>query len=283
MEGAEDYVVFDLETTGFRGMPLFSPYHRVLQIAAMRVSTGETFAAFVDAGFEEVPAASTRIHGIAAEDLRGAEGIARVWERLQAALSMTEKTVLVAHNADGFDAPVLRKEVGAVKYRFFDTLPFLRRACPGLKSYALGAVFAHFNGGAPLDGAHRADADVQALAAVFRRAVLPIINAAPPEVTLRSIRYVGPYRERLLREAGICAPGAWEGKGCADAFVRGHLKVEDPTQRAFIVAGLTGRRPEEVASRSLTPVDYYVATRYGGWRGGGGRFSCAYLRGLHFK
>ena len=76
-------IIYDLETSGFCPMPMFSNYHKVVQICALCVETGQIFEEFVNPGFKGgVPLPSTAIHNISTEEVENAPPIDMVLERM---------------------------------------------------------------------------------------------------------------------------------------------------------------------------------------------------------
>lgn len=99
------FVVLDLETTG-----LSVETDAIVQLAAVRVLNGvqvagEELCTFVDPG-RPIPAASTRIHHVSDDHVRGAPGIAEAGGQLH---EFARDAVLVAHNAP-FDLGLLRRD-----------------------------------------------------------------------------------------------------------------------------------------------------------------------------
>ncbi len=98
------YVVFDTETTG-----LLPHKDEVVQIGAVRVVKGkivpgETINQLVDPGIN-IPAASTKVHGVTNAMVAGQPGIAVAGKHLH---DFARGSVLVAHNAP-FDMAFLRR------------------------------------------------------------------------------------------------------------------------------------------------------------------------------
>ena len=119
-----DYVTFDLETTG-----LDVAACEIIEIAAVRVRGGLVVDQFVSlvgcAG--PISAGAQAAHGYSEADLRGAPAFGEVWPRFQ---EFVGRDVLVAHNGQTFDVPVLRRSAAALggvdDLVFYDTLPLSR-------------------------------------------------------------------------------------------------------------------------------------------------------------
>ncbi len=159
----EDAVVFDLETTGF-----YSARDRILEIGAVRIQKGkitEEFHTYVKPDMA-IPEKITELTGITEAMVADAPGIHKA---LQAFFTFAGNSLLVAHNAQGFDIPFLRhaaeKNGFPFAFRYVDTLPLAQNLLPQLRSYKLdvlvretgGENFAH----------HRGADDAKALAGVY--------------------------------------------------------------------------------------------------------------------
>jgi superfamily I DNA/RNA helicase/DNA polymerase III epsilon subunit-like protein len=161
-EGLKDYVAFDLETTDRDPESC-----GIVELAAVRVRDGCVVDRFHSSVRPEVPisAQAKKLHGCSEEDLAGAPDFAAVWPRFRAFVG---SDLLVAHNAHGFDAPVLRRAAencgGADDLVFFDTIPLARSLIRG--SVRLEDLALHF--GIDKGRAHRALDDAITLAAVVR-------------------------------------------------------------------------------------------------------------------
>jgi len=162
LEGAmERYVTFDLETTD-----LDVATCEIVEIAAVRVVKGvevERFASLVRPARAIHPKAQ-ETHGISADDVKGAPAFAEVWPRFR---DFVGGLPLVAHNAQRFDVPVLRRMAaplgGADLMRVFDTLP-LAHALSG-DSAKLEALAERF--GIDAGRSHRALDDAVTLVGVY--------------------------------------------------------------------------------------------------------------------
>lgn len=203
-------IIFDLETTGFAPMPMYSKYHRVIQICAMCLETQAFFAEFVDAGLE-IPKASTATHKIHTRHVQRAADTPTVMRRMFKFFNFDayEEVIMIAHNCRWFDQPVLLKEyynMGDTEYvptnvKFSDTLPWFRKKFVGLKvGFSLGALHKHFFG-SEIKNAHRADADVKALSRLYNEVVVPrggldIVDEhqAVVDECLPSLYYIGAHR-----------------------------------------------------------------------------------------
>jgi DNA polymerase III epsilon subunit family exonuclease len=152
-EYVENYVVFDLETTG-----ISAEEDSIIEISAIKVKGHEPVAEFntlVNPG-THIPAGATNVNGITDDMVRAAPGLKEV---LPEFLSFIEGEILVGHNIQSFDLlflyraaeELLRREVAN---DYVDTL-FMAKAClPQLNRYRLTDISAYFH--IDTDGAHRA-------------------------------------------------------------------------------------------------------------------------------
>ncbi|MEY8355807.1 exonuclease domain-containing protein [Lachnospiraceae bacterium 54-53] len=150
---AEDYVVFDLETTG-----VSAAEDSIIEISAVKVKGHEPvaeFTALVNPG-THIPAGATSVNGITDEMVKDAPGLAEV---LPDFLSFIGGEILVGHNIQSFDLLFLYRAAGELLGRdvindYVDTL-FMAKAClPQLRRHRLTDISAHFN--INTQGAHRA-------------------------------------------------------------------------------------------------------------------------------
>lgn len=155
-EYAGNYVVFDLETTGF------SPVKdEIIEISALRVRDGvvkEEFSMLVNPNMP-IPWAASRVNGITDEMVQDAPQLS---EALAAFLDFAGEEVLVGHNIHSFDLPFIyegaRKALCRQVYNdYVDTLYFAKTCIPQLGHYKLTDISEHF--GIATKGAHRALAD----------------------------------------------------------------------------------------------------------------------------
>ena len=150
---AENYVVFDLETTG-----ISQERDSIIEISAVKVQkhviVGE-FSTLVNPG-RHIPAAATAVNGITDEMVSEAPGIGAAMEDF---LSFIGKDILVGHNIHTFDTNFvydaalnyLGKEL---KNDYVDTLYMARKYLPELPHHKLTDVAGHFH--LETLGAHRA-------------------------------------------------------------------------------------------------------------------------------
>jgi DNA polymerase III subunit epsilon len=168
------YTVIDVETTG-----LSARHHRVLEIAVVRTDafgriTGE-WSRRVDPGG---PVGATHIHGITANDVRGAPKFGDLIPHLN---QWMQGAVLVAHNAR-FDAAFVRAEYSNAGW----DLPWLPTLCtleassyylPDMDRRRLADCCALAR--VPLRGAHSALGDARATAGLLRYYLDPRNGTAP--------------------------------------------------------------------------------------------------------
>ncbi len=161
----EEFVVFDLETTGF------SPnVNEIIEIGAVKLKGGriiDRFARFVRPR-NGIPVEVQRLTGILPETVAGADGLEAV---LPEFMEYIGNSVLVAHNA-GFDTGFLsvglsRLANSALTNPVLDNLGLARALLPKLKKHKLKTLAAEF--GVPLENHHRAVDDAEATAAIFLR------------------------------------------------------------------------------------------------------------------
>jgi len=164
-----NYVLFDLETTGFN-----RSRDAIIQIAAVRsdgqaVTTDKPFCTLVRPHLP-VPEDITKLTGVTAE---AAAAAPQLYEALPAFFEFAGDGVLVAHNAARFDMRFLRVCAGRLRpppaarvVRYLDTVALSRELHPSDDSHSLDAVAAHY--GIPLPAnRHDALADTLLLAEVF--------------------------------------------------------------------------------------------------------------------
>jgi DNA polymerase III alpha subunit (gram-positive type) len=299
-------IIYDLETTGFCPMPMFSNYHKVVQICASCIETGDIFNEFVNPGFEAgIPIPSTKIHNISSADVCDALPIDIVLENMYRFFSFEKYDVveMIAHNNTYFDKLMLMKEYKTVKNDkylpdniiFWDSLPFLRQNYTSLTSYSLGDLFKSFYK-SELANAHRADADVRALQAIYLDFILPLKNDDDDVMTendiikkrvnddcITNIRFIGPWRANLcykyekietVSQLTLFAQKL-NGNGnlkAFDSWLRDTLNIFNTTQRYFIVSTIldipiwddymTKFINTIDIEDCIDAVDYYIKYRY---------------------
>jgi DNA polymerase III epsilon subunit family exonuclease len=158
----ERYVTFDLETTD-KDVEVCE----VVEVGAVRVVGGEIvdrFHALVKP-YRPITPGATKVHGYTDGDVRGARSFAEVWPEFRAFIG---DDVLIAHNGQHFDIPVLRRLAagrdGVDSLVFYDTLPLARslsRDSAKLEDLALRF-------GIDAGRAHHALDDAVTLARVYR-------------------------------------------------------------------------------------------------------------------
>jgi DNA polymerase III epsilon subunit-like protein len=155
------FVTFDTETTGKD--PTIA---EIVDLAAVRVVDGTIVDRFSTMVRPEhgIPSAVAKIHRYSDADVADAPSFAQVWPAFK---EFAGADLMVAHNAMGFDVPILRRMAGTEETAgllFFDTLPLARSLFQ--ESAKLTDLAARFK--VPLEDAHRALPDAEALAHVFQ-------------------------------------------------------------------------------------------------------------------
>ncbi|MBE7720988.1 MAG: DNA polymerase III subunit epsilon [Lacrimispora celerecrescens] len=153
---AENYVVFDLETTGI------SPEEdSIIEISAIKVKGHEPVAEFdtlINPG-THIPAGATNVNGITDDMVREAPGLR---EALPDFLTFIEGEILVGHNIQSFDLLFLYRAAEellgiGVPNDYVDTLFMAKAFLPQLGRHRLTDISAYFH--IDTDGAHRALSD----------------------------------------------------------------------------------------------------------------------------
>jgi DNA polymerase-3 subunit epsilon len=162
------YTAFDLETTGLDPREDAIIALGAVHLLGSRVLRHEVFEALVDPG-RPIPKASTEVHGLTWEMLKGKPKLEEVLPAFRAFL---EGSVLVAHNG-AFDMAFLRK-VGIDQPPLVDTLLLAHLLFPDLKDHRLERLAERF--GVPVLGRHTALGDALMTAEVYAR-MIPLLKA----------------------------------------------------------------------------------------------------------
>src|SRR5216117_2513232 len=192
----ERYVTFDLETTD-KDVEVCE----VVEIGAVRVVGGEIVDRFhsLVRPYRPITPGATKVHGYTDGDVRKARPFAEVWPEFRAFIG---DDVLIAHNGQHFDIPVLRRLAagweGVDTLVFYDTLPLVRslsRDSAKLEDLALRF-------GIDAGRAHHALDDAVTLARVYRELERQRGIRARKAVLVNLLDYLGlafvlePQRER---------------------------------------------------------------------------------------
>jgi len=182
----DDFVAFDLETSDFDIESC-----EIVEIAAVRVrqrGVVERFHSLV-ACCRSISARATEVHGYTDQDVAQAPPLSEVWARFRAFVG---NDLLVAHNGQEFDVPVLRRLCrdfsGIDDLVFYDTLPLARSLVEG--SARLTELAARFS--VEVGRAHHAFDDAYMLAGV-----VPALN----ELRMRRARKIAAVN--LLDQLGL--------------------------------------------------------------------------------
>ncbi len=190
---ADDFVVFDIETTGF------SPVNdRIIEIGAVKVSGGEVvdrFSAFVNPKVP-IPYEIEKLTGIRDEMVLDAPDIEEVLPQF---LAFCADCVLVAHNAN-FDMSFIMENAGRLgfptEYTYVDTVGIARVLLPNQNKHTLDAVAKTL--GISLENHHRAVDDAECTAWIFVRFIQML---SENEVhTLAQVNAMGAASAELVRK-----------------------------------------------------------------------------------
>ncbi len=205
----ERYVTFDLETTD-KDVEVCE----VVEIGAVRVVGGEIVDRFhtLVRPYRPITPGATKVHGYTEDDVRNARPFAEVWPEFRAFIG---DDVLIAHNGQHFDIPVLRRlaagREGVDTLVFYDTLPLVRslsRDSAKLEDLALRF-------GIDAGRAHHALDDAVTLARVYRELERLRAVRARKAVLVNLLDYLGlALALEPKREQGAGSPkGVPDGPG----------------------------------------------------------------------
>src|SRR4029077_13839928 len=179
------YVTFDLETTD-KDVEVCE----VVEIGAVRVVGAEIVDRFhtLVRPYRPITPGATKLHGYTEGDVQNARPFAEVWPEFRAFIG---DDVLIAHNGQHFDIPVLRRlaagREGVDTLVFYDTLPLVRslsRDSAKLEDLALRF-------GIDAGRAHHALDDAVTLARVYRELDRQRAIRARKAVLVNLLDYLG--------------------------------------------------------------------------------------------
>lgn len=163
-EYIEDYVVFDLETTGV------SPYNdEVIEISAVKARKGKVVEEFSELVNPQrtIPFAASRVNNITDDMVSDAPLFDEV---LRNFLKFVGEDVLVGHNIQSFDMKFIYRDCERYFHQlitndYVDTLILAKRCFPEWRHRKLGDLADYY--GISTQGAHRALADCRMNQRVF--------------------------------------------------------------------------------------------------------------------
>lgn len=159
-------IYFDTETTGIK-----TDKDLIIEIAAYDPINKRTFERFVNPGIP-IPAESTAICHITNEMVANAPSFKQVGQEFIDFCG--PDAILIAHNLDSFDFPILRAECARNNltlpaWRTIDTLKWARKYRPDLPRHALQYLREVY--GMESNNAHRALDDVMMMAGIFSQMI----------------------------------------------------------------------------------------------------------------
>ena len=177
----ERYVTFDFETTDTDVATC-----GVVEIGAARVVNGEIVERFhtLVNPFKPISAGATKLHGYTDADVSLAPPFAEVFPQFMAFVG---NDILVAHNGQKFDIPVLRRLGNVDHLVFYDTLPLVRSLSQD--SAKLEDLAMRF--GIDVGRAHRALDDACTLARVYLELEKQRVIRARKAVLNNVVDYLG--------------------------------------------------------------------------------------------
>ena len=158
-----DFVVVDLETTGFS-----SDNDSVVEVAGVKIKNGKISEKFQSLIYAEyIPFYATRVHGIDNDMVRDAPELELVRGKF---CKFTQNCVFVGHNIVAFDKPFLCENFNIdTNTLFVDTLKISRQIFSSCRGHKLPLVAERL--GIKNNGYHRALNDAMVTAKVFLKMV----------------------------------------------------------------------------------------------------------------
>ena len=188
-----DFVVFDLETTGFSPVE-----NRIIEIGAVKVCGGkivDRFSSFVNPEVP-IPFEIEKLTSISDDMVVGAAKIETVLPQF---LAFCEGCMLVAHNAS-FDMSFIMANCDrqgiSHDFTYIDTVGIARVMLPGLKKHTLDAVAKALM--VSLENHHRAVDDAQATAEIFVK-LIPLMEKEGIS-TLAQINHKGESNPDIIKK-----------------------------------------------------------------------------------
>lgn len=192
-------IYYDTETTGIRVSE-----DRITEIAAYCPETDTSFSSLVNPGMP-IPKEASKVTGITDDMVQDAPSFDEVGKQFIEFCS--GDVVLIAHNNDSFDKPLLRcecerHELILPEYKYLDTLKWSRKYRPDLPRHSLQHLREIH--GIEANNAHRALDDVIMLHKVFTlmtddlpiAKIFELMQETPTSMTMP----FGKYRGRGLKE-----------------------------------------------------------------------------------
>lgn len=173
---ATTFVIIDFETTTPKGHPV-----QPIEVAALALRyqrgawrrMGSSTSLIKPPDFAPVTAADTALKGLTPQHFTAAPSPAEALGELDRNFTPGSQFLLVAQNAS-VEANVIynqREHCPTLAHTdLLDTIPIAKQVVPGLMSYGLDTLLAHFSIDPPADR-HRAQPDVEVTAQVFIRLV----------------------------------------------------------------------------------------------------------------
>jgi DNA polymerase III epsilon subunit family exonuclease len=200
--GLERYVTFDFETTDTDVATC-----GVVEIGAARVVKGEIVDRFhtLVNPFRPIAPGASKVHGYTDADVKDAPPFIEEWPRFRAFVG---DDILIAHNGQHFDIPVLRRlgagREGVESLVFYDTLPLVRSL--SRDSARQEDIAARL--GIDVGRAHHALDDAITLAQVYRELEKQRVIRARKAVLVNLLDYLG-LALALEGERGV-GRGEWD-------------------------------------------------------------------------
>lgn len=178
----DDYVVFDLETTG-----LETESDSVIEISAIKVldsNIAEEFSTLVNPGFH-IPYTVSSVTGIMDDMVADSPSFDKAFSDF---LGFAGDMVLVGHNIRNFDLKFLYRD--AIKFwgktvgnDYVDTLILSKACLPELDYHNLPSLASHY--GISTKGAHRALNDCRMTQKLYEKLKQEIANPSPAALAVK--------------------------------------------------------------------------------------------------